>query len=243
VRRVALPPATNFPTLDAGHDPAALLQSAHKRLAGGPQSAIITDTMNIIEKLKAELNKGITTEPQVVYLMAEIRKLLEQQGAKKQYEYLTFHCDWVLHSKLHGTTAQKILKQFDAANIHLKTGIELHSLPSKLRNEIDRISRMELFTEECSQFLAANGLPSLDTTRPDGWAHFLHLYGKIVEDCPLVMSTKNSAAGIEKVTVHLELANQIVGNEIIYKMTWTVSDKNGLSGEIFVINSFSLTSQ
>jgi len=39
----------------------------------------------------------------------------------------------------------------------------------------------------------------------------------------------------------MELANQTLENEILYKVTWTVSDKNGLSGDIFVINSFSLT--
>ena len=179
---------------------------------------------------------GITTESQVVYLMTGLRKLLEQQQAKKQYEYLTFHCDWVLHSKLRGTTAQKVLEQFDLANIHLRTGIELHDLPVDLQREIDGISKMEWFRKELSTFLAANGLPGLETVRRDGWTHFLHLYGKVVEDCPLEMTTNNTAASIEKVTVHLELANQVVETEIFYKITWTVADKNGLSGDIFVIN-------
>ncbi|MGD0923344.1 MAG: hypothetical protein ABSA70_16510 [Terriglobia bacterium] len=194
----------------------------------------------IRRKLEAELKEGIRTEAQVVYLMTGLRKLLEQQNAKKQYEYLTFHCDWVLHSKLQGPTAQKVLEQFNLANIHLKTGIKLHDLPVDLRREIDGISKMEWFRGELSTFLAANGLPGLETVRRDGWAHFLHLYGKVVEDCPLVMTTNNTAATIEKVTVHLQLANQVVENEIEYRITWTVADKNGLSGEIFVINSFSL---
>jgi hypothetical protein len=33
---------------------------------------------DIIRKLEAELNKGITTKVQALYLMAAIRKLLEQ---------------------------------------------------------------------------------------------------------------------------------------------------------------------
>ena len=197
-------------------------------------------TKDIIRKLEAELKGGITTEPQVVYLMTGLRKLLEQRQEKKKYEYLTFHCDWVLHSKLDRAIAQKILEQFDLANIQLKTGIKLHDLPVDLQREIDGISKMEWFWEELSTFLAANGLPGLETVRRDGWTHFLHLYCKVVEDCPLVMSTNNTAASIEKVTVHLEWANQVYENEIFYKIIWTVADKNGLSGDIFVINSFSL---
>jgi hypothetical protein len=75
---------------------------------------------DIIKKLKTLLSVGGTTEAEAVYLMVAVRKLLEQHQAKKQYEDLTFHCDWALHSKLQGTTAQKILKLFDAANIHPK---------------------------------------------------------------------------------------------------------------------------
>ena len=197
-------------------------------------------TKDIIRKLEAELKGGITTEPQVVYLMTGLRKLLEQRQEKKKYEYLTFHCDWVLHSKLDRAIAQKILEQFDLANIQLKTGIKLHDLPVDLQREINGISGMEWFREELSTFLAANGLPGLESVRRDDWTHFLHLYAKVVEDCPLVMSTNNTAASIEKVTVHLEWANQVYENEIFYKIIWTVADKNGLSGDIFVINSFSL---
>ncbi len=56
----------------------------------------------ILRKLGALLRDGIEGEPQAVYLMAAIRKLLEQQGVKQQYYYLNFHCNWALHSKLSG---------------------------------------------------------------------------------------------------------------------------------------------
>jgi len=197
---------------------------------------------DIIRKLAAELNKGITTEVQALYLMASVRKLLEQQQAKKQYEYLTFHCDWALHSKLDGTTAQKILGKFDAANIHLKTGVKLHDLHSGLRSEIDQISKMKPFEQELDQFLQANGLPNLDANRTDGdgWVHFLHLYAQVVQDCPLVMTGKNQSSSIASVTLHVELARRPVEGDVFFKVTWTILDKNGLSGDIFVINSFCL---
>jgi hypothetical protein len=90
-------------------------------------------------------------------------------------------------------------------------------------------------------FLQANGLPSISAVRADGWIHFVHLYAKVVEDSPLVISAKHaSALGIESVTVSFELANQTVGDNMSFKVTWTILDKNGQSGDIYIINSFSL---
>jgi hypothetical protein len=195
---------------------------------------------DIIRKLEAELGRGITTQAQALYLMAGIRRLLEQQQAKKQYEYLTFHCDWALHAKLGGPTAQKILKLFEAAHKQLKTAVELRDLPSELRTEIERISKMKLFEQELYQFLQTNGLPGLGTNRSDGWVHFLHLYAQVVEDCSLVTTEELKSAGIESVTLHVELAKQPVEGDLRFKVTWTVLDKNGPSSDIFVINSFSL---
>ncbi len=51
---------------------------------------------------------------------------------------------------------------------------------------------------------------------------------------------KNKSASIESVTLHVELTKQPVEGDMWFKVTWTVLDKNGLSSDIFVINSFSL---
>jgi hypothetical protein len=145
---------------------------------------------------------------------------------------------------LEGRAAQEVLGHFDAANVHLKKGMELHHLPSDLRREIENISKMRYFKQELAEFLKANRLPSMGTARPDGWVHFLHLYVKVVEDCPLVISTKNArTAGIENITLHLELAREPVGGDMLFKVTWTVLDKCGRTGDLFVINSFCLNPQ
>jgi hypothetical protein len=195
----------------------------------------------IVAKLNRLLAKGIKSEADALYLMVEVRKLLEQQQAKKQYEYLTFHCDWALHAALEGTTAQNILKRFDAANIHLKTGVKLQDLPGSLRVEIDGISKMRYFEDELEKFLLANRLPHLETTRSDGWIHFVHLYAKIIEGCPLVMATKNKSATIATVILKLDLARPSKQDprEIWFRVRWIIEDKNGKSGEIFILNSFS----
>jgi hypothetical protein len=196
--------------------------------------------MDILIKLKNHLNSGIDTEADAVYLLSQIRKTLEQQKLKEQYEYLTFHCDWVLHFALAGRTTQKILRVFDEANIYLKKGVELYELPAPLDRELAQIFKLEHFKDELEGFLKAQNLPHLTVKRPDAWPHFFHLYAKVVEHCPLTMNTKDSNSTIRLVTVHFELANAPLGEHMLYKITWTVLDKNGLTGDLFVMNSFSL---
>lgn len=215
-------------------------------------------TADIIRKLGDELTTGITTEVQVVYLLAGIRKLIERDKVEEQYADLKFHCDWALHSSMDRAAAKAILNRFDSAHALLRTKvINLRTLPWELRNEIDRISQMEIFEEQLAQFLAAYGLPPLTQHRSDGWAHFLHLYTKVIEDIPLVVAapavrrkrkqgtTDSQPKHISHVTVHCELERETVkhddGEEALFKVRWTVHDKNGQSGEIFVRNSFSLT--
>lgn len=207
----------------------------------------------IVAKLLTLLARGINTEADACYLITEVRKLLEQQDAKKKYRFLTFHCDWALHAELDGTTAQEILRQFDAANVHLKTGVELEDLPPELRMEVERISKMEYFERELDSFMKANGIPNLKTTRADGWTHFLHLYAKIIEDCPLVMTARNNSATITSVTLQIDLAKApsqygdvfpaAARHDMWFQVRWVIQDKSGQTGQIAVLNSFSLSAQ
>jgi hypothetical protein len=202
-------------------------------------------TRDIISKLTRELVSGISTEVQVVYLLAGIRKIIERDNIGNQYADLRFHCDWALHSSLDRSAAKAILVKFDAAHALLRGNVKLRDLPSQLRAEIDRISSMRSFNVELSQFLAAYCLPALTKARPDGWAHFLHLYARVVEDIPLVVSSLAVAQHITHVTVHFNQARETIKHdngeeEVLFTVTWTTHDKNGQSGDIFVINSFSL---
>lgn len=168
-------------------------------------------------KLTDQLNQGINTEPGVVYLMRGIRNILEQTGTKQVYPALLFYCDWVVHSKLSGSAAQDILQKFDAANIHLKAGTKWEDLPRSLRNEIDRISKLRSFEKEFTRFLQDQNLPPIDQNRVDGWIHFVHLYGKVVQDCPLEMSAQKANSTISKVVVQIEMANRPMGDHMLFR--------------------------
>ena len=214
-------------------------------------------TPEIIRKLKDELDKGIATEVQAIYLLAGIRKLIECHGVEDQYADLRFHCDWALHSSMDRGAARVILRQFDAAHALLRSGLALHQLPPALRNEIDRISKMRSFEKELTKFLTAYGLPPITRNSEDGWPHFLHLYTRVIEDIPLTVSlppvskkdkAEQSMSGdgpkhISHVTVHLEparkAAQQGYREDVLFKVTWRIHDKNGKSGKVAVINSYS----
>jgi hypothetical protein len=212
-------------------------------------------TSEIIRKLAEELDRGVTTEVQVVYVLAGVRKLIERDHVEDRYTDLKFHCDWALHSSMSYAGAKAILRKFDAAHPLLRDGAELHELPPELRSEINRISKMKSFKEELSGFLAEYDLPPLTKNRLDGWAYFLHLYTKVIEDIPLTVSiAKEKKAGqgpplgapeyISHLTVHFEQARETLkhpgGEDVLFTVTWRIHDKNGESGSIPIYNSFSL---
>jgi hypothetical protein len=194
---------------------------------------------HIITKLQNEISVGLRTEAQVVYVLAEIRKIIEQNDLEENYKYLLFHCNWALHSKMDRAAAQEVLVHFDEAHAILRSGIELHDLPTELQREIKAISGMTKFEEELSLFLQNHQIIDLTANGPDSWPHFLQLYAGVIEDCPLVIKQNNNSSGVTKVTVHLEKAARQVSGQNYYKISWEVTDRSGASGEIFVINSFS----
>lgn len=189
---------------------------------------------DILGKLRKHLFDGLNTESDVVYFLVQVRKLLEL--TPNDYEYLKFHCDWALHTVLSGTMAQTFLAEFDSANLHLRGGgVELHDLPPELQRRIDDISTLHSFKIELYRFLGVQSLPSIN----EAWPKFLVLYGRIVKDCPLVMRAANATASIEKVNLAVEEPeHQPVAGQHMHKISWTIHDKNGQTGEIFVINSF-----
>ena len=115
--------------------------------------------------------------------------------------------------------------------------------PGSLRNEIERISKLRSFEKEFTKFLQDQGLTPIDQNRADGWIHFVHVYVNVVQDCPLEVLAQNANSTISKVVVQIEMANRPIGDEMLFKVQWIVHDKNGKTGEIFVLNSFSLNPQ
>jgi len=99
----------------------------------------------IQQKIRRELsNLPIDTEPRVMYLMVEIRKVLEHEN---RGGLLRFYCDWVVHTKMDRNPAQDIYDRISADNVEssqiisfsklkdeLKKFLEDRSLPTEITN-------------------------------------------------------------------------------------------------------------
>jgi hypothetical protein len=193
-------------------------------------------TPQIVRKLQAEIRSGISKESQVVYILAGIRKIIERENLPpERYFYLKFHCDWTLHAKLSRKPAQQILSHFNLAHIQLLAGEKLSP-----NIEVSKISKMDLFREEISSFLCANSIYDFSKSH-EGWIKFLLLYARVVEDIPVIIQNDSSAM-IKEVTLSVEVAKDQVEETQFFKVTWRITDRNGKSGSIFVINSFQANS-
>jgi Tat protein secretion system quality control protein TatD with DNase activity len=81
---------------------------------------------DITSKLNIELDQEITSERQVVYILVEARKLLEQQETLHDFRAFKLCSDWAVHPKLTRKNSQTILKHFDAYEAeHQKSGVSV----------------------------------------------------------------------------------------------------------------------
>jgi hypothetical protein len=150
----------------------------------------------ILAKIRTELERGIKSESQAVYLLVEIRKLLDRDRQGTQpYNSLRLYADWVVHVCLEGKQAQEIVKKADAFFLKLTKGT--HS--DKERIEFARISEFETFRDEINQFLHAKHIPPFSDS---GWSSFLRAFLNVIEDCPLICRTRNSGLkGVDEVVL------------------------------------------
>ncbi len=122
----------------------------------------------IIEKLNRELISQIKTEPQVVYILSRIRKILEIENIKDKFPVLNFYCNWSLHSEISKTDGKKI-------NAILKEFVENKEKQYKLNLHLK-------FAEEFNTFLKSHFLPTLDGKQLN---NFRFILGQVISDTPI----------------------------------------------------------
>ena len=152
---------------------------------------------SIIEKLQAYLANPVVTEAGAVYLLVELRKMLEHDGTKNKFPVLNFHCNWVVHTKLSDSAvAEKIVRHFD----------DLPNLLEKVKNkhipisaEMERLINQQQLRNELRGCLESYGLPITPCT--DDWIQFSDVLCRVIEDCPLEIrapSTRRAKSPKEK---------------------------------------------
>ena len=139
----------------------------------------------ILNKISKELNNGIDTEPKVLYLLAEIRKYLEEcnQAEKDKYTNLYFYCNWALHIKLTGSSAIEILNRFESIFLDINNLEEISNIFKKKERNFYLLVDLK---KELQSFLEVNGLPTKLLESGNKWFKFKKLLVEILMDCPLL---------------------------------------------------------
>ena len=134
-----------------------------------------------IENLKEFLkNHEIFSENcEVIYLMVEIRKILEYEG--KSYKTLRFYCNWVLHKELNQEKTTKLLSDIFEPNVDLKKSGRENA--RNLKSIGKDFFMLKTFRKELSEFFKDHALP-MDLLEKNWWT-FGKLLLEIIKDCPV----------------------------------------------------------
>jgi hypothetical protein len=197
----------------------------------------------IVEKLRQHLSGPVDTECKVVYLLCEIRKLLDKKTpdpkllALRQLFTLRLYCNWALHVHLSKPTTMALLEKVDKVFINRTTPASPEtSLTFVAEHHLFReFVYLETFRKELSHFLAAYDLATSLCTENERWFAFLAAYGGVIEDGSLTCEGKNSAKlrVVEKVTF-TKGPRIVEDSHVPFGIIWKILLKNGTTIEVNV---------
>jgi hypothetical protein len=160
----------------------------------------------IIEKLRNELRLPIRSERQVVYILVELRKLMDLNKDGAKFFALKFYCDWAVHSHLDHAGAQTIVKRFNIFQRFIDDigrashGQRITPVDSKVLDELEATVQLSKFNTQFREYLELHHLNASVATKKNRWVNFLTYYCAVIEDCPLQCSGKNLKYTDEVVT-------------------------------------------
>jgi len=148
----------------------------------------MTGKARIVEELNEFLSKRpqIREKSEVVYLMVELRKLLDRErehNGSDLYTLVRFYADWTLHTKKNRITPaiKKIMLDINnSIDTYPKDGnIDFLLLPK--------------FRRKLTQLLQKYDLPNEFCKNDDGWIDFMVALTQVLADQPIVNPTENIA--------------------------------------------------
>ena len=147
---------------------------------------------DIAQKLMREFGQQITSERQVVYILVELRKLLEKNATLDlpRYRALKTCCDWAVHPALSLASAQVITKLFD--EYEMKYRIEPLGVAQSELPELVEFCEHTRFRAQFIEACEANGILADAPKDDDWWRAFLTQYSEVVKDCPIEANAHNT---------------------------------------------------
>lgn len=187
---------------------------------------------DILTKLAHALAQPVAFEEQVVYILVELRKLIELNGDGAQFTALKFHCDWVAHPVLQGSQAQAIVKLFDKYQKLEDAKPGTHGRPDmSFMKQLGPVLTMSNFRNELDAYLRSQQLDPSIPNDNDKWAKFLMHYAGVIEDCPL-RCVSQGLKHVDEVTLKLldtSTQERATGFQLAIEWRW----KSRLTGKEF----------
>ena len=149
----------------------------------------------ITRRLRNGFHVGIRIDASIVKMMlVDIRDLLELVGESVRYKALKFHCDWILHPKLTGPRAQRIIRAVDVECVKTMERKGLKDWPTSVGCDffgplspefvsgvLGRFTFYE-FESELRDFLERNDIAKLPVAWSGTYHGFEVVYCQLVED-------------------------------------------------------------
>ena len=180
----------------------------------------------IVVKLNAVIAEPVDNEYKVVYVMCQVRKLLEHALASKRLFTLNMYCHWALHVDLHGKdTIANFLEQIDTYVDRFLAGKEDLSASYQLVRDL---AVFATFRSQLRDFLRATGIQTKLTDDDARWSEFVKHYAGVIEDGSLSFHSKdNKLKHLKQVT--FVKGKDAVGEhaQIPFDLTWSLALLDG----------------
>lgn len=137
----------------------------------------------IVAKLNGQLEQGFKREADVVYVMAEVRKLFEHVRTARKHPVLAFYSNWALHTRIEREPwAREGIKRLEQVVGGYNSGAR--NADEVLKGVTGLLSFQQLHAEFL-QFGAENDV-RFERLSNQQWRQFSTLLVDVLVDCPLV---------------------------------------------------------
>ncbi|HEV2424879.1 MAG TPA: hypothetical protein VGZ29_08630 [Terriglobia bacterium] len=188
----------------------------------------------IVEKLSRHLADPVDTECKVVYLLCEVRKLLDEEPTDSVPFALRLYCHWALHVDLsYRSTTIHFLKRVDNYVFDKLTAAETMETILAEGRLLRDFLYLETFRRELAEFLRTKELDTSICDDNERWFTFLAAYAGVIQDGSLTCSGSEKLKIVSRVTFTRSGRAQAEGH-VLFDMNWDVSLRDGRRLEISV---------
>lgn len=143
----------------------------------------------IIEKINNEIEEGIKKECQVVYIMVELRKLLDQLDQtdcheKGEYKLIRFYADWVVHISKDRTEA--IREVMGEINREVTVEVDFQKKLFSKKTKMLEFIYMDKLRNEMKELFIDKSINAYLLDDDNLWINFVSLLAKILADQPII---------------------------------------------------------